>query len=103
VLVLSPIAPHVTQQLWQVLGEPGLLVQASWPVVDESALVQDTVELVLQVNGKVRGRLEVAHDISEAEAQQAALAHENVARTIGDKKVRKCILVPGKLVNLVVG
>jgi len=103
VLVLSPIAPHVTQQLWQTLGEPGLLVQAAWPAVDESALVQDTVELVLQVNGKVRGRLEVAADISEAEAQQAALAHENVARTIGDKKVRKCILVPGKLVNLVVG
>ncbi len=103
VLVLSPIAPHVTQQLWEALGEPGLLVQARWPEVDEAALVQDTVELVLQVNGKVRGRVEVSADVDEDGARAAALAHDNVARTIGDKTVRKCIVVPGKLINLVVG
>ena len=102
-LVLSPIAPHVTQQLWKVLGEPGLLVQARWPEVDEAALVQDRVELVLQVNGKVRGRIEVPADVSEDEARELALAHENVIRNIGDKSVRKFILVPGRLINVVVG
>jgi leucyl-tRNA synthetase len=102
-LVLSPIAPHVTQKLWKVLGEPGLLVQATWPDVDEAALIQDRVELVLQVNGKVRGRIEVPADVSEDEARELALAHENVIRNIGDKSVRKFILVPGRLINVVVG
>jgi len=103
VLVLSPIAPHVTQSLWNELGEEGLLVHARWPEVDETALVRDQVELVLQVNGKVRGRIEVPADVSEADARELALQHENVVRNIGDKTVRKFILVPGKLINVVVG
>jgi leucyl-tRNA synthetase len=102
VLVLSPIAPHITQQLWEALGESGLLVQTQWPEVDESALVRDQLELVLQVNGKVRGRIEVPADVGEDEARELALQHENVIRNIGDKTVRKFILVPGKLINIVV-
>lgn len=103
VLVLSPIAPHVTQSLWVALGESGLLVETAWPEVDESALVQDTLELVVQVNGKVRGKIEVPADIDQEAAQKAALASENVARFVEGKTVRKVILVPGKLLNIVVG
>ncbi len=103
VLVLSPIAPHVTQSLWTALGGKGLLVETRWPVVDESALVQDSLELVVQVNGKVRGKIEVAADIDQDGALEAALATENVARFVAGKTTRKVILVPGKLLNIVVG
>jgi leucyl-tRNA synthetase len=103
VLVLSPIAPHVTQSLWEALGEKQALVQTRWFEVDEAALQQDQLELVVQVNGKVRGHIEVAADVDEATARDAALAVENVARFVEDKTVRKVILVPGKLLNIVVG
>ena len=102
VLVLSPIAPHVCQALWEALGEPGLLVAARWPEVDAAALVQDTIELVVQVNGKVRGRVDLPADVSEDQAREAALGNENVARFLEGKTVRKVIMVPGKLLNIVV-
>jgi leucyl-tRNA synthetase len=102
-IVLSPIAPHITQALWAQLGETGILVNAVWPTLDENALVRDSVELVVQVNGKVRGRIEISSDADEATAQTEALANENVARFLADKTVRKVILVPGKLLNIVVG
>ncbi len=102
-LVLSPIAPHVTQALWQDLGESSLLVACRWPAVDDAALVQDSVELVVQVNGKVRGRLQVAQDADEAELRELALANDNVVRFVAGKTVRKVITVPGKLINIVVG
>jgi leucyl-tRNA synthetase len=102
-IVLSPIAPHVSQALWTALGEPGLLVASRWPEVDPAALVQDALEWVLQVNGKVRGRVELPVDADEAAAREAALANENVQRFLEGKSVRKVILVPGKLVNVVVG
>ncbi len=103
VIVLSPIAPHVCQQLWSALGETTLLVNCRWPEADESALVQETVELVVQVNGKVRGRVAVAADADEATVRAAALGNENVERFVEGKTVRKVITVPGKLVNIVVG
>jgi len=103
VLVLSPIAPHVTQALWEAMGESGLLVDCRWPEVDEAALVQDTVELVVQVNGKVRGKVTVARDADEDTLRDSALGNENVARFVEGKTVRKVITVPGKLVNVVVG
>ena len=103
VLVLSPIAPHITQQLWEALGEPGLLVAARWPEVDEAALVQDSVELVVQVNGKVRGKITVSRDLDEDALREQALANENVVRFVEGKTVRKVINVPGKLINVVVG
>jgi len=101
--VLSPIAPHICQSLWSLLGESQLLVGARWPAVDESALVQDSIELVVQVNGKVRGRVELPVDVTEDAAREAALGNENVERFVGDKPVRKFIMVPGKLINIVVG
>ena len=102
VLVLSPITPHIAQQLWQVLGYDGLIVDASWPEVDEAALVQDTIELVVQVNGKLRGKVQVAPDADKEAVLAAAKANENVQRFIADKDIIKEIVVPGRLVNIVV-
>jgi len=101
VIVLSPIAPHITQALWAALGESGHLVDARWPVLDESALVRDRVELVVQVNGKVRGRVEISADADEETARREALGNENVERFLQGKTVRKVIMVPGKLLNIV--
>jgi leucyl-tRNA synthetase len=103
VVVLSPIAPHVTQALWQALGESTLLVATPWPTLDESALVQDTAELVVQVNGKVRGKVRLARDADDEQARALALANDNVVRFVEGKAVRKVITVPGKLINIVVG
>ena len=102
VLVLSPIAPHITQALWSELGESTLLIDSSWPEVDTDALVRETVELIVQVNGKVRGRIEVNLEADEGAIRTMALENENVARFIEDKTVHKVIVVAGKLVNLVV-
>ncbi|HEX7026493.1 MAG TPA: leucine--tRNA ligase [Gammaproteobacteria bacterium] len=102
VLMLSPIVPHVCQVLWEALGHDGLLIDHPWPAVDKAALHQDTLELVVQVNGKLRGRITVPADASREACEQAALADENVKRHTGDGAVRKVIVVPGKLVNIVV-
>jgi len=102
-LVLSPISPHICHTLWQSLGETGLVVDASWPAVDESALVRDTIELVCQVNGKVRARIEVAADADEDAAKEVAMNDANVQKFMEGKTVRKLIYVPGKLINVVVG
>ncbi len=101
-LVLSPIIPHVCHALWHALGYERAVVDEPWPKVDESALVQDTVEIVVQVNGKLRGRIHVAAGADEAAVREAALADEQVGRFVAGKPVRKAIVVPGKLVNIVV-
>lgn len=102
VRMLSPIIPHICHSLWQQLGGVGDIVDAPWPQVDESALVREELQLVVQVNGKVRGKISVAADISNSEAEAEALANDNVARYVEGKPVRKVIVVPGKLVNIVV-
>jgi leucyl-tRNA synthetase len=102
VLLLAPIVPHVTHVLWHALGHAEPLVDAPWPRPDQSALARDAVELVVQVNGKLRGRITVPAGADRAAVEAAALASENVRRFIGDKPLRKVIVVPGKLVNLVV-
>ena len=102
VTMLSPIVPHVTQALWSELGQPDLLIDARWPTVDESALVRDEVEMVVQVKGKLRGRISVAADAADDVIEAAALAEPNVQRFVGENPVRKVIIVPGRLVNIVV-
>ena len=99
--LLAPIAPHVTHALWRELDFGDDIQHAGWPQVDETALVSDTIELVVQVNGKVRGKIQVAADADSAAIEQAALANENVQRFIEGLKVRKVIVVPKKLVNVV--
>ncbi|MBN2886593.1 MAG: leucine--tRNA ligase, partial [Chromatiaceae bacterium] len=100
--LLAPIAPHVTHHLWRELGFGEDILSAPWPEVDAAALVQESIEYVVQVNGKVRARIEVAADAEREAIETAALTNENVRRFIGESVVRKVILVPGKLVNIVV-
>ena len=102
VLMLSPIAPHICHALWHALGGQGAVVDCRWPAVDESALVQDSVTLVVQVQGKVRGKVDVAADASRDVIEAAVMADENVARHVGDKRVKKMIIVAGRLVNVVI-
>ena len=102
--VLYPVVPHVTHGLWVELGyaaQQGDLLDAPWPEVDAAALVQDEIELVLQVAGKVRGAVRVAKDASREAIEQAALAHEMTAKFGEGKPVKKVIVVPGRLVNVV--
>jgi leucyl-tRNA synthetase len=102
-VVLSPIAPHLCHELWTLLGHDGALVDARWPAVDEAALARDSVQVVVQVNGKVRGRVEVAAGADENAVREAAMAEANVQRFVEGKTVRKLIHVPDKLLNIVVG
>jgi leucyl-tRNA synthetase len=102
---LYPIAPHVTHALWSEMGfaaQHGDILDAPWPVVDEVALKQDEIEVVVQVSGKLRGRVIIPADADENIAREAALADANVQKFVGDKPVRKVVYVRGKLVNLVV-
>jgi leucyl-tRNA synthetase len=102
VLTLSPIVPHVTHALWRELGNSGALIDERWPPVDEQALQTATLEMVVQVNGKLRGRIVVPVGAAESAVRSAALADANVQKFIGAAAVRKVIVVPGKLVNVVV-
>jgi len=102
VLLLAPIVPHICHELWRQLGHDSSLLVAAWPATDEAALAQDMIEIVVQVNGKLRGRISVATDADKDTVEEQALADENVLRFIGDKVVRKIIVVPGRLVNVVV-
>ena len=101
-LLLSLFAPHVCEEVWQNLGMEGLACQQSWPEYDEAKCQESTVEIVVQVNGKVRARLQVAADISKEAAISAAHADERIAAETAGKTIVKEIYVPGKLVNLVV-
>ncbi len=102
VLLLSPIVPHITHELWEALGENSSLIDHAWPKVDESALVKDSLQIIVQVNGKLRSRIEVPANASKDEIEAAAINDENVKRFTDDKQVVKVIVVPGKLVNIVV-
>ncbi len=99
--LLAPVAPHMTQVLWQEFGFSDDILEADWPQVDEQALVSDEIKLVVQVNGKLRGHITVAAGSDNQAIEQTATAEVNVARFIEDKTVRKIIVVPGKLVNIV--
>jgi leucyl-tRNA synthetase len=101
VILISPIAPHISQQLWQELGNSDLVIDAAWPGVDESALIKTSIEIVVQVGGKVRAKLQVAADADKDSIEKMALADTNVQKFIDGKTIRKVIVVPGKLVNIV--
>jgi len=101
-LLLSPIVPHITHEIWKVLGEEGLLLDQAWPEVDETALVKDSLQIIVQVNGKLRSRIEVAATAGKDDIETAALADTNVMKFTDGKQIVKVIVVPGKLVNIVV-
>jgi len=103
--VLYPVAPHITHALWKDLGyaaRHGDLLGTPWPVVDEVALEQDEVELVLQVNGKLRGHMRAPKSADRSQLERLALAHDAVTRYTNGQAVKKVVVVPGRLVNVVV-
>ncbi|SMG65712.1 leucyl-tRNA synthetase [methanotrophic bacterial endosymbiont of Bathymodiolus sp.] len=101
VLMLYPIVPHICQQLWQGLGKTED-INLLWPVLDKSALVQDELQMIVQVNGKLRGKIMVAADASKEDIEALALAEKNVMRFLEGQTIKKLIVVPKKLVSIVV-
>jgi len=101
IAMLAPVVPHFCHALWNYLGGEGAVMDAAWPEVDRSALVQDTMTMVIQVNGKLRSKLEVAKDTSKEQLEALALADGTVQKFIAELTVRKVIVVPGKLINVV--
>ncbi|MFC6165599.1 leucine--tRNA ligase [Lactiplantibacillus dongliensis] len=101
VKLLAPITPHLSEELWSLLGHEKTITYATWPTYDESKLVESTVQIVLQVNGKVRSHAEVAKDMGKDELEKLALADEKVKEFTDGKTIRKVIAIPGKLVNIV--
>jgi leucyl-tRNA synthetase len=99
--LLSPFAPHLAEEINSILKEGELLSEQRWPELDESLLVESEIQLIVQVNGKLRARIQVPADVSKEDAEKAALADENVTAHTNGKTVRKVIVVPGKLVNIV--
>lgn len=102
-LLLAPVTPHLAEELWEKTGHTSSIHLEKWPTIDEDALIVDEVDIVVQVNGKLKARLVVPADISKEEVAGIAMAEEKVQAAIADKTVRKTIVVPGKLVNIVVG
>jgi leucyl-tRNA synthetase len=100
--LLAPFVPHVASELWEVTGHPTALDVQPWPTADPTALVQEVMELPVQVNGKLRGRVTVPADATEAEILAAALAEAPVQAHVGQRPLRRHVVVPGRLVSLVV-
>ena len=100
--MFSCICPHVGEELWEILGHEGTIAYEKWPEFDEAAIVEDTVTIGVQVNGKVRGTVELAVDEDEASAKEKAKAVEGVARAIDGKTIVKEIYIKGKILNIVV-
>ncbi len=101
ILMLSPIMPHVCQELWQMLGHDTAVMDESWPEVDEAALVQSKIQMMIQINGKLRGKIDVAVDADDDDVKKLALENENAKNFLEDVTVRKVIVVKGRLINIV--
>ncbi|MCK5676539.1 MAG: class I tRNA ligase family protein, partial [Verrucomicrobia bacterium] len=102
VLLISPFAPHIAEELWVELGHAPGIMNADWPAVNEEALKRDEIEMVVQVNGKVRDKIKVPSAAMKEEIEAAALAAEKVQQWLEGKTIRKVIVVPGRLVNIAV-
>ena len=102
ILLLSPLVPHITDELWQMMGHKDFLLNVSWPTYSEAALITEKKLIILQVNGKVRNRIEVAVSSSDKELEALALADEKIQRFLKGKSIKRVIVVQKKLVNVVV-
>ncbi|WP_153722956.1 leucine--tRNA ligase [Sporosarcina cascadiensis] len=103
ILLISPITPHLSEELWAKLGHTETAVYAQWPTYDETKLTDDTVEVAVQINGKIRAKITVAKDSTKEELEQAALENEDVKQWMDGKELKKIIAIPGRLVNIVAG
>ena len=101
VQMLAPFAPHMADELWEQLGQEGLVQNASWPVWDDALIVEDVISIAVQVNGKLRGEISVAKDADPEDIKAQALMQDNVAKFVGEQKPAKIIYVPGRLVSIV--
>jgi leucyl-tRNA synthetase len=101
-LLLSPYAPHLAEELWQILGNDGSLAYAPWPEYDEALTVDDTVEIPVQVNGKIKAKIAVSADTDRAALERAAREDEKIVEILSGSNVVKVVVVPGRLVNFVV-
>ncbi|MFP4305345.1 MAG: class I tRNA ligase family protein, partial [Rhodosalinus sp.] len=99
--LMSPMTPHLSEELWSLLGQEGLILDAPWPVVDEAMLVEEQVTLPIQINGKRRGEITVPRDLSKEEVEKAALESDPVVRALEGGVPKKVIVVPGRIVNVV--
>jgi leucyl-tRNA synthetase len=101
-ILLSPFAPHITEELWKQLGNKKSIGQEKWPTADESKLKDELVDIVVQINGKVRAKLKLSPDVSEAEAVKMAKSDPNVKKHLEGKKIKKTIFVSGRLISFVI-
>lgn len=102
VIILSPFTPHICEEMWEILGYDQSLTAVAWPAYDEKALVRDTIEIVVQINGKVKEKLNVANNLSREELEKEALSNDKVKALTDGKNIVKVIAVPGRLVNIVI-
>jgi len=102
VLCLSPFAPHLAEELWELLGHSPSVANVAWPSFDAALTIDDVLEIAVQVNGKVRGRAALPRDADEAAAKAAALADPNVCKFLEGKALKKLVYVPGKVLNFIV-
>jgi leucyl-tRNA synthetase len=101
VLMLSPVMPHVAQELWLMLGKDGLVMDQPWPEIDEDALEQSNIQMMIQINGKLRGKVDVDVDADDKTVEKLALENDNVVQFLENKTIRKVIVVKGRLINIV--
>ena len=102
VIMMAPFTPHVAEEMWEHLGFEGSVHDQKWPEYDEEALVKDTIEIVVQMNGRIKEKLNIAGGLSREEMEKTAMEDEKVKELIKDKNVVKVIAVPDKLINIVV-
>jgi len=101
-ILLAPLAPHIAEELWERLGHKNSVFLEKWPKPDEKFLKEETVTLIIQVNGRVRDTVDVPADISESAAKALVLSREKVQKSLAGKEIKKTIFVPGKLINFVI-
>ena len=100
--LMSPMTPHLAEEVWQLLGGEGLIANADWPEADETMLVDDTITMPIQVNGKRRAEISVPKDMDKAEVEKVALATDAVTKALDGAQPKKVIVVPGRIVNVVI-
>jgi len=103
IVCMNPMIPHLAEELWSMLGHETPLVETPWPTADESLLVSDTIDLGVQINGKVKATITLPKDADQSVAEEVALANDHIQKAMADKTMRKFIYVPNRIVNIVVG